>query len=133
MPSRSRGRLAFELGVREVLRDPPRPAGFAAALSAARLRLAAGCFGRSVALGVGPRPSSFCLPRPPDPTSAPFFSVRIAPLRFELPAITAPESSVHHRQYLQVRYQRHVVRHEYGQQLQNLYLLWRHFAFVFVV
>ena len=71
-------------------RDPP------VRLSAALAILCALWCGRSVALGVGPLPSRPRRRWPPEPTVAPFFEapLRIAPRRWELPAMCASQPSV---------------------------------------
>src|SRR6476646_6146007 len=70
-------------------RAGPRAPGVAARLATARARRAAGCFSRSTALGVGPRPSRPLRRWPPLPTVAPFLDapLRVAPRRWELPAM----------------------------------------------
>src|SRR6476620_104106 len=70
-------------------RADPRAPGAAARLATARARRAAGCFSRSTALGVGPRPSRPLRRWPPLPTVAPFLDapLRVAPRRWELPAM----------------------------------------------
>src|SRR5690606_26646122 len=64
-----------------------RPPRFSARRSWAALRLPAGWYGRSSALGVGPLPSSACLPWPPEPTCGPLRPLRTAPARGFLPLL----------------------------------------------
>src|SRR6476620_11614569 len=65
----------------------PPPALLPSRLAMARARRAATCLVRSSALGVGPLPSRPLRRWPPLPTVAPFLDLRIAPRRWELPAM----------------------------------------------
>src|SRR5690554_6789292 len=80
------GVLVVVLRLWSASRPPPDPCPVP--LSDDVLR-AAGWYGRSEALGVGPRPWSARRPLPPLPTCGPFFdpALRTAPRRLEFPAI----------------------------------------------
>src|SRR5262249_42541733 len=70
-----------------------RAPGGGGARPAAAARGGGGCPVRASAGGVGPLPRSARLRCPPEPTCAPFFDLRTAPCRRELPAIASAGSS----------------------------------------